>query len=911
MGTPFAEIAKAFAKSGAKRTEDIVAAGAAGKLNTNAQDAAQQASTKGKTVVDPEVKPVETKPTEVALETTPEVKPTVEPTPVEPTTPIVDEVTQAEAITAKTDLEMGLPSGTTPGARNINFDNITSSDELLTIIDNIGAQEDQFIKARGGGVVSHEQTILDAQKVELEDILGFKLGDGVSPARITGARIALTDSASNLQKMAKSVLDGDATTAEKLAFRQAVSTHVGIQQSVAGMSAEAGRSLNAFKIKAQAGMKTGDKPPIFRSQLQDVFNNSGGDDTLYKLAEYIAEAGDDLAEVTKRATQVNGATTGDYILEYWINGLLSSPATHVVNTTSNAMVATWAIPERMMGAFYSKLFRSENGVEIQEALGQLYGISTGTRDGLRMFWKTLKTGEPSDPIMKLEARKYRAITSANMGINTEGYLSKGVDLLGNTIRLPGRFLGAEDEFFKAIGYRMELNALAYRKASAEGLEGNALAKRIVDLIENPTEELHLAASDVARVQTFTNPLGESGQKVQQLANSHPVLKLMLPFVRTPVNIVKFVGVRSPLAPFAKSFRADIDAGGARRDMALSRMSLGSLIMLGTVPLAMDGTITGPGPTSKSARDALRRQGWQPNSIKVGDKYYSYNRLDPIGMFLGLTAEVTEVMKYANDEDRDSIATAIVIAVAKNVTSKTYLRGLSDTINVLTDPDRYADRYFQRMGATFMPATSLTAQIERTIDPTLRAAYDLIDEIKARTPGLSDTLPPRRNLYGEPIVLQGGLGWDFVSPIYSSTKKFDFVDNEIVENEVNVTMPRRSIGTGNFSIDLNADEYDRYVVLAGKELKLPYTNHKTGKTKDLNLHAYLQNMMASDMYQGASVGPDGGRAMLITTIVNAFRDGARATLLDENEALNAEWNYQKILKIEAKGGKPIEELLQGY
>ena len=93
--------------------------------------------------------------------------------------------------------------------------------------------------------------------------------------------------------------------------------------------------------------------------------------------------------------------------------------------------------------------------------------------------------------------------------------------------------------------------------------------------------------------------------------------------------------------------------------------------------------------------------------------------------------------------------------------------------------------------------------------------------------------------------------------------------------------------------------------------MPYTNLKTGKTKDLNLHKYLQGMMASDMYQDASEGPDGGRAMLITTIVNAFRDGARATLLDENEALAAEWQYQKQLKVEAKTGQPLEELLQGY
>lgn len=897
MSTPFAEIGKAYLKAGAKRTEDIVEAGATGQLKTEAQEAALKDAALKETATAPEVTPTEITPVET-VET-----PTI--------TPVQDEVETAEAITAPTDLEMGLPSGDTPGARNINFDNISESEEVLTIIDNIGKQSDEFVDARGG-VVSQEQTIADSSKVELEEILGFKLGDGVTPARVTGARIALTDSASKLQTQAKAVLDGDATTAEKLAFRQSVSTHVAIQQAVAGMSAEAGRSLNAFKIPVKAGMGTGGKTAVFRSQLQEAFERSGGDDTIYKLAEYIELAGDDLAELGKRTKKAQGATAGDIILEYWINGILSSPATHMVNVTSNAMVVLWSIPERMLGAAYSKLFRSEKGVEIQEAVAQVYGLLHGARDGLRMFVKTIKTGEPSDPAMKLEARKYRAITAQNMGINTEGYLSKGVDLLGDALRLPGRFLGAEDEFFKAIGYRMELNALAYRKAIGEGLEGEALGKRIVEIINNPTEEIHLASSDVARVQTFTNPLGDSGQKIQQLANSHPVLKLVLPFVRTPVNIVKFVGMRSPLAPLAKSYRADIAAGGARKDMARSRLSLGSLVMGIGVTMAADGTITGGGPKNKSQRDAMRRQGWQPYSMKVGDKWYSFNRTDPIGMFLGLSADVTEIMKYAeDDQDALDVATAATIALAKNLTSRTYLRGLSDVMNVLSDPDRYAERFFKRQAASFTPMTSLVANIERYFDPTMRATYTLMDEIIARTPGLSDSLPPRRNVWGEPIVLEGGLGWDFVSPIYSSTIKPGIVDSEIIDNEMNLTMPRRLIGSGNFTIELNLEEYDRYVVLAGKELKLPYYNPRTGATKDLGFHKYLRAVMMSDMYQNASVGPDGGRDMLVGIATKAFRDIARIKLFEEFPALEAERKHQEQQKIEAKTGKSLEELLEGY
>lgn len=867
-------ISKAFLKSGATKTDELVDKGAKGLFR-------QTDDPKIKTETDP----------------TPEVEsgggqPPVKPpkdNKVAPSSPEPDDVVkQAEDITKPK--QVVKPRSTNQEGRNFNLSNTTDPDELLHIIDNIGAQEDQFIKARGGKV-SHQQTVADSAKVELEQIIGFKLGDGVSPSRITGARIALQQSADNLKTMASKVLDGNATTAEKLTFRQAVSTHVSIQQGVAGMAAESGRSLNAWRIPV--GANTGSKTAIFRSQLQEAFERSGGDNAVHKLAEMI-EGADDLADVTKIASRAHGATKGDMLLEFWINGLLSSPATHMVNTTSNTIVAMFNIPERMLASGFSKLLKTENGIQTKEALGQLYGLIYGARDGLRMFGKTIKTGEPTDPMMKLEARKYRSITAENMGVDltvdTGGYIAKGIDLLGNIIRLPGRFLGAEDEFFKAINYRMELNALAYRKATAEGLEGDELAKRIVSLIDNPTEELHIASSDFARVSTFTNPLGETGRTIQQLANSHPVFKLVLPFIRTPVNIVKYVSHRTP---FNQAMWQEVKAGGVRRDMALAKMSLGSMAMVSAIPFAFDGTLTGGGPKNKSQRDSLRRLGWQPYSMKVGDKYYSFNRTDPVGMFMGLVADTAEVMKYATDEDRAELATAVTVAVAKNLTSKTYLRGLSDTMNVLSDPDRYAERYFRRMGATFTPATSLVAQVERTMDPTIRATYDLIDEIMARTPGLSDKLHPRRNLYGEPIVLEGGMGWDFVSPIYTSTEKWNYVDDEIFNNEVNVTLPKKTLLQGNFAIELTPDQYDRYVVLAGNEYKVPHANGK-----ELGLKDYLKATMNGDMYQSATTGPDGGRAVIIKSTVNAFRDGAKNQLFNEFPELKEEWIYQQTLKQEA-------------
>jgi hypothetical protein len=451
--------------------------------------------------------------------------------------------------------------------------------------------------------------------------------------------------------------------------------------------------------------------------------------------------------------------------------------------------------------------------------------------------------------------------------------------MGEAFRVPGRFLGAEDEFFKAVGYRMELNALAYRQAAAEGLTGPEAAARVAQVVNDPPESIHLEAVTASRIQTFTNELGAPGKAAQKLFSSIPALRLIAPFIRTPTNIVKFVGMRSPLAPFAKSFQADVAAGGARRDLALARMSMGTLVFGGAMHLALEGHITGKLSDNHGVRAAQMRKGLQPYSLKVGDQLYAFNRADPIGMFFGLMADVVEIGKYANTDDYYEVAGAVSIALAQNLTSRTYLRGLSDAINAIHDPDRYMERYLTRMASTFVPYTSLVSQVERVMDPTLRMAYDVMDRVISRTPGLSDQLPPRRNLWGEPIVLGGALGWDMVSPIYTSTEIESLADDEIINNEVNISMPRktvsRSIKGVSATVELMPEEYDRYVYLAGKGVQID----------GYSLKDYIENVVIPrDEYQSGTPGPDGMRALMLRTSVTMFRDKAKAQLFMENPAL---------------------------
>jgi hypothetical protein len=53
-----------------------------------------------------------------------------------------------------------------------------------------------------------------------------------------------------------------------------------------------------------------------------------------------------------------------------------------------------------------------------------------------------------------------------------------------------------------------------------------------------------------------------------MANAHPWLRFIVPFIRTPTNIVKFAAQRSPLAFGMESFQNAYNQGGAARDIRL-------------------------------------------------------------------------------------------------------------------------------------------------------------------------------------------------------------------------------------------------------------------------------------------------------------------------------------------------------
>src|SRR5205814_1892467 len=149
------------------------------------------------------------------------------------------------------------------------------------------------------------------------------------------------------------------------------------------------------------------------------------------------------------------------------------------------------------------------------------------------------TGETKDFGGKLEdAVRTRAISADALGLGDDA-LGRTVDYLGRVFDVPGRLLATSDEFYKTIGWRAELHAQAVRAAFAEGLAGEAAGARINEILLNPPEHIRLAATDTALYATFTNKTGSIGQTLMAMRQKVPATAVIMPFVRTPVNITRY------------------------------------------------------------------------------------------------------------------------------------------------------------------------------------------------------------------------------------------------------------------------------------------------------------------------------------------------------------------------------------
>ena len=765
----------------------------------------------------------------------------------------------------------------------INFARIDSPEDVRVAMQKAADLYKPEIDAARRGRRTFEEIKLSAEQEDAWKILaGRRNAEPLNAEQSLAARNLWASSGEKLSETAR--LASAAPTEENLfAFRKMLEVHRAIQSEVVAARTETARALASWRIPSGP-------QELMRRQIDDVLEGTGGMEASRELAERVAKLSDAgmVEELEAFVTKTPARIARESIQEAWVMALLSGPKTHLVNMMSNTTVALQQVFERGVAGTIGRITGDTTGVQVGEALSMLNGMIGGAKDGLRLAGKALRMNEAGGWAGKVDLPHDPAISAENWRLAKDSAMGKAVDVLGAAVRVPGRALMAEDEFFKSVGYRMELHAQAYRQASREATAGkigkDEIRSRMVDILDNPPDNIRIAAIDHATYSTFTNAPGEFAKGYMKFCQKFPALRFVTPFIKTPANIFNYaIAERSPFAPLFRSFREDLAAGGARQQLALARVSTGTTLMLAAADLAFNGQITGGGPPNMARKETLKRTGWQPYSIKVGDRYFSFSRMDPLGMTFGIAADLAEISMHTDQEDRevnaDEAAVYFAAAIAGNTMSKSYMRGLSDAVEALANPKQRAEGWSQRFAGSFVPAG--VAEVTRFNDPYMLEVNSMLDAMKARIPGLSAELPARRDLWGRAISYRSGLNafYDAVSPIASRRENPEPIDREMLRLETYVPAPKRRESFDGVPVDLTnfGDAYSRFAQLAGNGIKHPAWGK--GCMDFLNDVVNGRNPMA-ESYKLRSDGPEGGKAQFIRATVYQYRDMARKQLLEE-------------------------------
>jgi len=368
----------------------------------------------------------------------------------------------------------------------------------------------------------------------------------------------------------------------------------------------------------------------------------------------------------------------------------------------------------------------------------------------------------------------------------------------------------------------------------------------------------------------------------------------MPFVRTPVNIMRAVWDRSPLGIARKEFRKELfSPDKSIRAQAAGKQLMGGALFTSALVLAWNGAITGGIPKDKNLRRQKFDAGWRPYSFKVGDKYISYERLDPFGMFFGLVADYAAIANEVTADERQELADANMVALMskmdasdyaelggygffatlKNLSSKTYIKSLSDFISAVSSGD---PREIKRYGLT--KAGSFVPNIVKGIanDPLYRETRTLTDTLKSRV-GLYGDLDPSFNVMGE-ARSKGQSWWESFLLPFNVTEG---TEDNIVKELDRLNQSFAPIGTlQGFNSNIDISKFT-------KGDKNAFVRYNELLAQDGNLRRDLERLISSPGYARLSDNPisetqsyKGSKQAAIKNIINKYKRRAKVKLMRE-------------------------------
>lgn len=522
------------------------------------------------------------------------------------------------------------------------------------------------------------------------------------------------------------------------------------------VSADRARQLGSYRIDADA-------------------REFGPIDRLLSILMKQTDEADKVLEAAKKVDFTNQKQVEEFIRSFvkpkvsdWVdliryNSMLSSPLTHAVNISSNFQGSALLAPieKTLTGTLDAlRVALTPGTAKRQHLIGEgpayLKGYVQSVGRASKNFSDVMRGIRP---IENLDIRNVPLVMKSKVGRAVE-----------EVLRVPTKLLEAMDQFFVTLTKGGTESALTYK--SKKGLSVGNISEKALEEAQYRTFR---EAPKAGRQGYMLNAVDELTGLINRARNSeNPIVSTMarftVPFINTPMNIFKQGIEYSPLGLATLP-------GASNKTEQLSKIILGSAAALGVSQLVGADRLTYGEPRDQNKKNEFRDAGMQPYSVKIGNKWFSYQKLHPALAFnfaLVSALDNAQKEKKLGDDDVDIILSTFA-KHAQFMADQSYVKSIGDLVGTTQGDKERMVQFFSNYPQQLIPFRALQGWITRIVDPVQRRADPegkrldkFMQTIMAQIPGLSSKVPARTNAKGEEIRYPNPL-INALSPIKVSTE----------------------------------------------------------------------------------------------------------------------------------------------
>lgn len=671
----------------------------------------------------------------------------------------------------------------------------------------------------------------------------------------------------------------------------------------------------------------------------DIVNASGGKENILDFAKAIAatkEISDEaFVDILNESSKLKPAEVKDYVIST-MNSSLLGMATVKTNWISNILQGAGAIADNYTAAAIGMMRNADKRVSVQQA--NSFAKAFYTYQG--KAWVAAKNAI-------LKGRAGNIESSVKMANYMDPSLGKEVDLgqglakkiSGKVIEtygmlgsIPSRLNATSDAYTSTLAYGAKATQIIVEQGEqmiAQGKPAAEVAKFVEKRLNAIPVAVHKDAKEFSRKLVFASPIPPGGfaSDIQGAIEKVPmgIGKVVFPFFNTTYNLIRETAERSPLVLANSEVRRKIMSGGIEGDLAAAKVINGGALLGLATWLGYEGITSGMTDKDFTTGKALNEagRGIKPNHI---GQSVSFDNLGPVSAIMKLGWLAGNVHNYLKNDDMNDFAIQSMMAVAESFTPEQLVDtagSLFEAVQVISNKDgKGADegrKILVDLATRLMPAGRMIGEVESTVDPTRRsttgaqgstAIERFVNEVGRRymekIPGLSSTLPPTVNMFGEPIQIPPGLVPNEIHSFFSPNKEnsdlvgmlkyltdYQQMWGKIEEGmkTLDVSNPRPIWNYEGVTIPLNPQQYYRYQMYSAG---LNEKGEKLGgaslrETLDVIAKQFSKDLVDSTKQEGIEVAKYNEYVTEITHAVQMFRNDVAQPMMLLDKDIMDKWS----------------------